>query len=313
MREHFLYVEKYRPHKVADTILPDHLKATFQSFVDKGNIPNMTLVGGPGIGKTTIIKAMCDELGIDYIVINGSMNAGIDVIRNDIQNFASTVSFAGGRKMVIIDEGDYLSSNVQAALRNFTEEFSANCGFVITANFPNRIMDALRSRCPIVNMKISGEDKATMAVQFLKRALWILDQEGVEYDKAAVASVIQRYFPDFRRVLNELQRYGSATGKIDSGVLVDLKDESVKAVLDFLREKNFTSMRKWVGEHSDLDTTTFFRALYDKIIPEVDNASAPQAVLIIADYSYKANFVADQEINTAACLTELMASLTFKD
>lgn len=312
MREQFLYVEKYRPKTVADTILPDNLKATFQSFVDKGNIPNMTLVGGPGIGKTTIAKAMCDELGIDYIVINGSMNAGIDVLRNEIMQFASSVSFSGGRKMVIIDEGDYLSALVQAAMRNFMEEYANNCGFIITANYGNRIIDAIRSRAPVINLKIAAADKPKMAVQFMKRAQEILENESISFQKEALAAVIQRHFPDFRRVLNELQRYGSATGSIDSGILVDLKDESITQIRDLLREKNFSGMRKWVGEHSDMDQTTFFRSLYDKLLPELEANSAPQLVLILADYQMKAAFVADQEINTAACLTEIMASVVFK-
>ena len=313
MREHFLLVEKYRPHTVKDTILPDDLKATFQSFVDKGNIPNMTLVGGPGIGKTTIAKAMCDELGIDYIVINGSLDLNKDALRNDVQQFASSVSFTGGRKMVIVDEADGLSTQVQGALRAFTEEFAANCGFILTANFGNRIIEALRSRCPIVTLKIKSADKPKLAVQFMKRAQEILDKEGITYSKEALAAIIQRFFPDFRRVLNELQRYGSATGTIDSGALVDFKDESVVAVKALLKERNFTGMRKWVGENSDIDITTFFRALYDKLVPDMDPTSAPQLVMILADYQYKAAFVADQEINTAAALTEIMANCTFKD
>ncbi len=312
MREQFLYVEKYRPHTVADTILPESLKATFQSYVDKGNIPNMTLVGGPGIGKTTIAKAMCDELNIDYIVINGSLDLSKDALRNDVQQFASAVSFTGGRKMVIVDEADGMRGDVQGALRAFTEEFSANCGFILTANFGNKIMEALRSRCPPVNLTIRKDDKPQMAMQFMKRCQSILDKEGVTYSKEALAAVIQKYFPDFRRTLGVLQEYASATGTIDSGALVDLADESIDAIKKLIKEKNFSGMRKWVGEHSDMDTTVFFRALYDKITPDLEPNSAPQLVLILADYQYKAAFVADQEINTAAALTEIMASVIFK-
>lgn len=313
MREHYLWVEEFRPHTIADTILPESLKATFQSYVDQGNIPNMTLVGGPGIGKTTVARALCDSMNIDYIVINGSMNAGIDVLRNDIANFASSVSFTGNRKMVILDEGDYLSTNVQAALRNFMEEFAKNCGFIITANFGNRILEAIRSRAPVVNMKIANEDKPKMALQFMKRCMVILDEKGITYSKEALAAIIQKGFPDFRKVLNELQRYSSATGTIDSGALIDLKDENISVIKNLLKEKNFTGMRKWVGENSDIDTTTFFRALYDKMLPELDTSSAPQLVMILADYQMKAAFVADQEINTAACLTEIMANCGFAD
>lgn len=312
MREQFLYVEKYRPKTVAETILPEAMKATFQSFVDKGNIPNMTLVGGPGIGKTTIAKAMCDELGIDYIVINGSLDLNKDALRNDVQQFASSVSFSGGRKMVIVDEADGLRGDVQGALRAFTEEFSANCGFILTANFGNRIMEALRSRCPVVDLKIRKDDKAQMAMQFMKRCMTILDKEGITYSKEALAAIVQKNFPDFRKTLGILQSYGSATGTIDSGALIDLTDDSVNAVKKLLKEKNFSGMRKWVGEHSDMDTTAFFRALYDKLVPDLEPNSAPQLVLILADYQYKSAFVADQEINTAACLTEIMASVIFK-
>ncbi len=313
MREQFLYVEKYRPHTVQDMILPEDLKATFQSYVDKGNIPNMTLVGGPGIGKTTVAKAMCDELGIDYIVINGSLDLNKDALRNDVQQFASSVSFTGGRKMVIVDEADGLSTAVQAALRAFTEEFAANCGFIMTANFGNRIIEALQSRCPIVHLKIKSADKPKMAVQFMKKAAEILDAEGVTYTKEALAAVIQRFFPDFRRILGELQKYGSETGHIDSGALVDFQDENITTIVDFLKSKNFSAMRKWVGENSDMDTTTFFRALYDKLVPMMIPSSAPELVLLLGEYQYKAAFVADQEINTAALLTEIMAACTFKD
>lgn len=312
MREDFLWVEKHRPKRVADTVLPEHLKDTFQQFVKQGNIPNITLAGPPGGGKTTVAKAMCDELDADYIVINGSLNAGIDTLRNEIQQFASSVSFSGGRKYVILDEADYLSTAVQAALRNFMEEYSSNCGFILTCNLKNRISDAVLSRAPVIDLKVPAADKAKIAVQFMKRVQEILDSEGVSYQKEALAAVIQRHFPDFRKTLNTLQRYAAATGTIDSGALVDLQDASLSTLKDFIRTKNFSSMRKWVGENSDIEPSVFYRALYEKLAPDLEPNSAPQLVLILADYQFKSAFVADQEINTTACLTEIMASVVFK-
>ena len=312
MREEFLWVEKYRPNKIEDCILPDNLKATFQKFVDQKNIPNLLLTGGPGVGKTTVAKAMLEELDCDYIVINGSLNAGIDVLRNDITQFASSVSFKGGRKYVIIDEADYLSADkVQPAFRNFMEEFSNNCGFILTCNYKNRMIAPLHSRCSIIEFKIAKADKASLAVQFMKRTFNILKQENITFDKEVVAELINRHFPDWRRVLNELQRH-SGTGNIDSSILNNLSADSYKTLISALKDKNFGTVRKWVGENSDLDSTTLFRHFYDNIVDLVKPESVPNLILTIAEYQFKAAFVADPEINIVAFLTELMVDCNFK-
>lgn len=312
MSSDFLWVEKYRPKLIADTILPPSLKQTFQQFVDQQNIPNLLLCGRAGVGKTTVARAMLEEIGADYLIINGSMNGNIDTLRNDIRQFASSISFYGGRKYVILDEADYLNPNsTQPALRNFMEEFSKNCGFILTANFSNRIIDPLHSRCSVVEFKIEKDDKPKMAALLFKRAQQILESEGIEYDPKAVAEVVKKFFPDFRRVLNELQRY-SATGRIDSGILVNFSDEKLKGLIELIKQKNFTEIRKWVGENTDIDTTTFFRKLYDAASDYMKPSSIPQLVLILAGYQYKAAFVADQEINILACLTEIMVEGEFK-
>jgi len=308
----FLWVESYRPKTIADTILPPSLKQTFQQFINQQNIPNLLLCGRAGVGKTTVARAMLEEIGADYLIINGSMNGNIDTLRNDIRQFASSISFYGGRKYVILDEADYLNPNsTQPALRNFMEEFSKNCGFILTANFSNRIIDPLHSRCSVVEFKIEKDDKPKMAALLFKRAQQVLDSEGVEYDPKAVAEVVKKFFPDFRRVLNELQRY-SATGKIDSGILVNFTDDKLKGLVELIKQKNFTEIRKWVGENTDIDTTTFFRKLYDAASDYMKPSSIPQLVLILAAYQYKAAFVADQEINILACLTEIMVEGEFK-
>ena len=312
IRDDFLWVEKYRPKTVADTILPDNLKKTFQQFVDQGNIPNLLLAGRAGVGKTTIARAMLEQLGCDYIIINGSMSGNIDTLRNEIREFASTISFSGGRKYVILDEADYLNPNsTQPALRNFMEEYSRNCGFILTANFRNRIIDPLHSRCSVIEFKIEKEDKPEMAKQFYKRVCGILDKEGFEYDNKAVVEVIKKFFPDWRRVLNELQRY-SATGRIDAGILVNITEENLKLLVGMLKTKSFSDVRKWVGENNDIDPTTFFRKLYDTASDYLKPNSIPMLVMTIADYQYKAAFVADHEINILACLTEIMAEGDFK-
>jgi DNA polymerase III delta prime subunit len=312
MSSDFLWVEKYRPKLIADTILPPSLKQTFQQFVDQQNIPNLLLCGRAGVGKTTVARAMLEEIGADYLIINGSMNGNIDTLRNDIRQFASSVSFYGGRKYVILDEADYLNPNsTQPALRNFMEEFSKNCGFILTANFSNRIIDPLHSRCSVVEFKIEKDDKPKLAALLFKRAQQILESEGIDNDPKAVAEVVKKFFPDFRRVLNELQRY-SATGKIDSGILVNFTDEKLKGLIELIKQKNFTEIRKWVGENTDIDTTTFFRKLYDAASDYMKPSSIPQLVLILAGYQYKAAFVADQEINILACLTEIMVEGEFK-
>jgi DNA polymerase III delta prime subunit len=306
MKDDFLWVEKYRPHKIEDCILPESLKSTFSEFVKQGSIPNLLLAGSQGTGKTTVARAMCEELGVDYIEINGSMNGGIDTLRTEIKNFASTISFTGTRKMVILDEADYLNAqSTQPALRNFMEEFSKNCGFILTCNFKNRIIEPLHSRCSVIEFKIPSSQKPKLAAQFHKRACGILEQEGIEFDKAVVAEVVTKHFPDWRRVLNELQRY-SVTGKIDSGILANLGEENFKGLVDLLKNKRFNDMRKWVGENLDTEPTAFFRKFYDMASTYMKPNSIPQLVLLLGRYQYQSAFVADQEINTVAFLTEVM-------
>jgi DNA polymerase III delta prime subunit len=305
MSKDFLWVEKFRPKTISDTILPDELKETFQQFVDQDNIPNLLLSGGPGIGKTTIARAMCEQLNVDYIVINGSMNGNIDTLRTEIKDFASTISFTGSRKYVILDEADYLNpQSTQPALRNFMEEYSRNCGFILTCNFKNRIIDPLHSRCSVIDFKINGKDKASMASQLFKRVKAILSDENVKYDQKAVAELITLYFPDFRRVINELQRY-SATGSIDSGILANYSS-NIQDLVSILKSKKFVDMRKWIADHKDMDTAQLYRELYDNASQYVKPQSIPQLVVTLADYQYKAAFVADHEINNVACMTELM-------
>ena len=305
MSRDFLWVEKYRPRTIEDTILPDELKQTFQQFVDQDNIPNLLLSGGPGVGKTTIARAMCEQLDVDYIVINGSMNGNIDTLRTEIKDFASTISFTGNRKYVILDEADYLNpQSTQPALRNFMEEYSKNCGFILTCNFKNRIIDPLHSRCSVVEFKINGKDKASMASQLFKRVKAILSDENVSYDQKTLAELITLYFPDFRRVINELQRY-SATGSIDSGILAN-HSSNIQDLVGILKNKKFVDMRKWIADHKDMDSAQLYRQLYDSASQYVKPQSIPQLVVTLADYQYKAAFVADHEINNVACMTELM-------
>jgi len=311
MLEEFLWTEAYRPKTIEDTILPEELKQTFQDFVKQGSIPNLLLSGSAGCGKTTVARAMLEELGCDYIVINGSMNGNIDTLRNEIKNFASSVSLTGGRKYVILDEADYLNANsTQPALRNFMEEFSKNCGFILTCNFKNKIIEPLHSRCSVVDFKITKKETGVLAMQFMKRMLFILDKENVEYDKAVVAEVIKKHYPDWRRVINEIQRY-SSTGKIDSGLLVNLKEETLTTLVKYLKERNFTSMRKWVGENIDNDPAALYRMLYDTSNQYIEKKAIPQLVIILAKYQYQQAFVADAEINLVACLTEVMVDCTF--
>jgi len=312
MKEEFLWVEKYRPKIVEDTILPADLKKTFQQFVNQKEVPNLILAGGPGVGKTTIAKAMLDELGCSYIVINGSMNGNIDTLRNEIKNFASTVSFVGGRKYVILDEADYLNpQSTQPALRNFMEEYSNNCGFILTCNFLNRIIAPLHSRCSVIQFKIIASDKPKLATQFFKRVEGILQNEKVEYESKVVAELIKKHFPDWRRVLNELQRY-SATGKIDSGLLSNATEVTMKTLLTAIGEKDFTTMRKWVVDNLDNESSVLFRNFFDHAIDYFTPESVPQLVVLLGDYQYKSAFVADQEINMVAFLTEVMASCEVK-
>ena len=312
MRDDYLWVEKYRPKTIDDCILPQQIKETFQTFVDQQNVPNLLLTGGPGVGKTSVAKAMLEQLDSDYIVVNGSMSGNIDTLRNDIKTFASSVSFSGGRKYVILDEADYLNAqSTQPALRNFMEEFSKNCGFILTCNFVNRIIEPLHSRCSVIHFKIPNKEKPKMAQSFFKRVMKILEDNNIQADQKVVAELLQMHFPDWRRVLNELQRY-SVSGSIDRGILVSLSDDNFKALVQYIKDKNFTEMRKWVGLNSDNDSTSIFRLIYDNSSTYLKPNSIPQLVLILADYQHKAAFVADQEINLVACLTEMMAELEWK-
>jgi DNA polymerase III delta prime subunit len=309
--EHLLWVEKYRPKTIEDCILPDAIKSTFQEYVNRKEIPNLLLSGSAGVGKTTIAKALCNEVGCDFIVINGSDESGIDVLRTKIKNYASSVSLAGGRKVVIIDEADYLNPNsTQPALGGAIEEFSSNCSFIFTCNYKNRIIDPIHSRCSVVDFKINGA-KQKMAAQFFKRVEWILEQENITYSKDVVAAVITKHFPDNRRVLNELQRY-SVSGTIDSGILSNVADIQLDTLITALKSKDFGSTRKWVTANLDNDPVKIYRKLYDTLYEVLKPQSVPQLVLILAKYQYQAAFVADHEINMVACLTEIMVDCEFK-
>ena len=309
--EHLLWVEKYRPSKVEECILPDNIKSTFQEYVTRKEIPNLLLSGSAGVGKTTIAKALCEEVGCDYIIINGSDESGIDVLRNKIKNYASSMSLSGGRKVVIIDEADYLNPNsTQPAMRGAIEEFASNCSFIFTCNFKNRIIDPIHSRCTVIDFKINGS-KPKMAAQFMKRVEWILKEEGVKYDREVVAAVITKHFPDNRRILNELQRY-SISGTIDKGILASVSDVQMTELINSMKEKNFTGARKWVTNNLDNDPTRIFRKLYDTLNEQLDSQSVPQLVLFLAKYQYQAAFAADHEINLIACLIEIMANCEFK-
>jgi DNA polymerase III delta prime subunit len=311
VRDEFLWTEKYRPKTIDDCILPEGLKETFRSFIGQKDIPNLILSGGAGVGKTTVARALLEEIGVDYIVVNGSMNGNIDTLRHEILNFASTVSFTGGRKYVILDEADYLNANsTQPALRNFMEEYSKNCGFILTCNFKNRIIEPLQSRCSIIEFKITQEDMPKLASQFMKRVINVLNTEGIVFDKSVIAELISKHLPDWRRVLNELQRY-SVNGKIDTGIFVDLMDDTFKTLVGHIKEKKFNEMRAWVAENFDTDSSTIFRRFYDTANQYVKSSSVPQLVLILADYQYKAAFVADQEINLAAAFTQIMVDVDF--
>lgn len=310
--ENFLWVEKYRPRTISDCILPSDLKQTFEQFISQGNVPNLLLAGKPGVGKTTVARALLEQLKVDYMVINGSMNGNIDTLRVEIKNFASSVSLIGGRKYVILDEADYLNANsTQPALRNFMEEFSRNCGFILTCNYKNRIIEPLQSRCGVIDFKISGKDAPKLAKQFHMRVAKILEMEGVAFDNAVVAQLISKHFPDWRRILNELQRYG-VNGKIDAGILSRLDDVGIATLVDDMKAKNYSNVRKWVGENSDVDCNVLFRKFYDEAAAMFKPQSVPQLVLILADYQYKAAFVADPEINLAACMAEIMVQCEFK-
>ena len=308
--EHLLWTEKYRPKTVEDCILPERLKKPFQEYVTQKNIPNLLLTGGAGVGKTTVAKAMCNEIGCDFMIINGSDENGIDMVRNKITNYASSMSFSGGRKVIIIDEADYLSANAQAAFRNAIEEFAGNCSFIFTCNFKNKIIEPLHSRCAVIEFTLKASEKSSMAGQFFKTIQTILSEEQIDYETPVVAELIKKHFPDFRRVINELQRF-SKFGKIDTGVLSQIVDVSLNDIIKFIKDKDFGAIRKWVASN-DIDPAALYRKLYDNLYDILKPQSIPQAVIILADYQYKQAFVADQEINLVACLTELMVSLEFK-
>ena len=308
----FLWVEQYRPKTVDDCILPQSLKDTFKDFVEHGNVPNVILSGGPGVGKTTIAKAVLDEIGATYMMINGSEESGIDVLRTKIKNFASTVSLEGGRKYLILDEADYLNpQSTQPALRGFMEEFHKNCGFILTCNYKNRLIEPLHSRCSVIDFTIPKSEKPSLASEFMKRMIFILQNEKVEYDKKVLVEVIQRHFPDWRRILNELQRY-SVSGRIDAGILVDMAEINIKELMKFMKEKEFTNVRKWVVNNLDMDSVRLYRSIYDSLYTFLDHSTIPHVVIVLAEYQHKSAFSADQEINLLACLTEIMARGKFK-
>ena len=310
----FIWVEKYRPQKIEDCILPENIKKTFQDFLSKGEIPNMLLSGPPGIGKTTVAKCLCNQLGADYYVINGSDEGRfLDTVRNNAKNFASTVSLTSEskHKVIIIDEADNTTNDVQLLLRASIEEFSGNCRFIFTCNYKNKIIEPLHSRCAVVEFGIKGKDKPALAAQFFKRVQEILATESIEYDNKVLVELVNKHFPDWRRVLNECQRY-SVGGKIDAGILATFSDVAVNDLIKNLKEKNFPEVRKWVVSNLDNDTTVLLRRIYDALYDALENASIPAAVLVLAKYQYQSAFVADQEINMLACLTEIMVECEFK-
>ncbi len=314
MNSDFIWVEKYRPKTIEDCILPENIKKTFQDFLNKGEIPNMLLAGPPGVGKTTVAKALCNELGVDVYVINGSDEGRfLDTVRNNAKNFASTVSLSSDakHKVVIIDEADNTGNDVQLLLRAFIEEFAGNCRFIFTCNYKNKIIEPLHSRCAVVDFSIKGKEKTQLAGSFFKRIQNILDEERIQYDPKVLAELINKHFPDWRRVLNECQRY-SVSGQIDSGILAAFSDISVNELVKNLKDKNFTEVRKWVVANLDNDAHLVLRRVYDACYESLTPSSIPAAVLVIAKYLYQGGFVADQEINTLAALTELMVECEFK-
>ena len=306
MTDDFLWVEKWRPSTISQCVLPERLKIQFQAFVDIERIPNLILSGGPGVGKTTVARALLKQLDLDYIIINGSMKGNIDTLRTEIQQFASSVSFNGKRKYVILDEADYLNpQSTQPALRNFMEEFSNNCGFILTCNFKNRIIEPLHSRCSVIEFNIDKKEMQGLCSQFFRRVENILKINGVEYDKQVVSELIMKYNPDWRRILNELQRYSSG-GKIDIGILTVMSDESFTSLVKMLKKQDFSGIRKWIVDNSDIETSVLYRSLYTHASKKMPPASIAQMVLILAKYQYQAAFVVDHEINNVACLVELM-------
>ena len=313
-RDEFIWVEKYRPKTIEECILPDNIKKTFQDFLDKGEVPNLLLSGPPGCGKTTVAKALCEELGVDYYVINGSDEGRfLDTVRNNAKNFASTVSLSSTakHKVIIIDEADNTSNDVQLCLRAFIEEFAGNCRFIFTCNYKNKILDPLHSRCTVVEFGIKGKERAKIANGFFTRLREILDGEGIQYENKVLIELIGKHFPDWRRVLNECQRY-SVGGKIDSGILASFGDIAVNDLVKNLKEKNFPEVRKWIVSNLDNDPNVLLRRAYDALYEVLDGPSIAAAVLIVAKYQYQSAFVADQEINLLAAMTEIMVECEFK-
>lgn len=311
-RDEFLWCEKYRPKTIDECVLPQQLKDTFKEYIKNGQLPNFIFSGSAGVGKTTVARALCNELGADYLFINGSEERGIDVLRTKIKSFASSVSLTeAGAKVVILDEADYLTPDTQAALRAFIEEFSNNCRFILTCNFKNRIITPLHSRCSVVEFRIESAEKPKIAASFFRRIVDILNAESVESDNKVVAKVVETFFPDFRRVLNELQRY-SVGGRIDTGILANLSDESMKELLGYLKAKDFMKARLWVAKNNDIETSVLFRRLYDTAADFLEQSSIPVLILTLADYQYKAAFVADVEVNNVAALMEIIANCKFK-
>ena len=308
----YLWVEKYRPQTIEDTILPVALKDTFRQILENKELPNLLFTGTAGVGKTTVAKAICNELGLDYLLINGSEEGNIDTLRHKIKQFASTVSLQGGYKVVILDEADYLNpQSTQPALRGFIEEFSNNCRFIMTCNFKNRIIEPLHSRCSVVEFNVKKNDLAELCSSFMDRVIYILNTEQCGYDEPVIAELIMKHMPDWRRVLNELQRY-SLSGTIDSGILVNIQEVSLNNLMTAMKEKNFKQMRQWVTDNIDVEPAALFRKIYDNMYEYVEPQSIPQLVLILADYQYKNSFVADHELNMVACCTEIMAGVNFK-
>lgn len=312
MKDQFLWVEKYRPQTIDECILPESIKETFKNFVASGELPMFLFSGGAGVGKTTIAKALCAAVGAEYMFINASVENGIDLLRNKIKSFASSVSIESSTKVVILDEADSLSASMQTGLRSFIEEFSHNCRFILTCNFKHKIIEPIHSRCAVIDFKIPSNEKPKVAAAFYRRVMDILSQEGVtDVDSKAVAKVVETHFPDFRRVLNELQRY-SVNGRIDTGILINLSGESFKELIGYLKDKDFGNTRKWIAKNSDIETDQLFSLLYDNAVDYLDANSVPKLILILADYQYKAAFVANPELNNVAAMTEIMVGCKFK-